>query len=654
MRRIFNRVSILLMLIAAFLLTTSDIFMGPVAASGIKGAGTEDRNWITESEDPPTSTERYSVTVHEDVTIPMRDGVELKGRLFVPEDIDEVNACVLYPNGYGHGNPGNSGDRIPQELAERGYASIHLSMRGSGPSEGEGNLYNKYGQDGYDIVEWMAEQEWCDGNVGTIGTSLRGINQWLIAKENPPNLKAISPVIACGDCYDYLWYPGGMLPGPGRIARGEPEYTSAIEHRNFDDWWRERSTLTEDLKSIAENDIAVLVSGGWNDYISSGNVFAFKDLSKYTPSSHLIMGPGAHGSVSNLLPYDFEDYQVLWFDHYMKGIDNGIDERDPVLIYVQGADEWRSEEAWPIADARSVKMYLSDETSNTISSKNDGSFSIMPQSTNNHVNYDFSPEEGPFLHTMLDSSAGRLSIDQKTYEEQTVTWTTDALLDPTEITGAMTLNVWAESDSEDFDFVVQVSDVAPDGTSTAVTAGYLNAPRAKSRSNPEPVTPGKIEQYEIEILPTSYVFKEGHHIRISVSGGTIEHEEQSAPQGPGVNPNESSVKIYQGNNYPSSLDIPIVGTAVSPMDPGTIDDIKSTVVAFEKDGAFKNHGVSRSLQAQLDTVKRFENKGEINKAIKHMKDFQQKLKKEYEKEFISEDAYQTLDISTDYLLKKWE
>ncbi|MDN4073866.1 CocE/NonD family hydrolase [Fictibacillus terranigra] len=527
-----------------------------------KGIGTENRNWVIAAETPPTSTERYPVTVTEDVTITMRDGVRLKGRLFVPDLPDGPSACVLYPNGYGHGSPYAAENAVPRDLAERGYASLHVSMRGTAPSEGTGNLYNKYGEDGYDLVEWMANQSWCDGNVGTIGSSLRGINQWLIAKELPPSLKAISPIVACGDCYNYLWYPGGMQPGPGRIARGVPEYSSAIEHRNFDDWWRERSTLKEDLEAIADRGIAALISGGWNDYISPGNVQAFKDFSAAGGKAKLIMGPGAHGSVQGLLPYNFLDYQVLWFDHYLKGIDNGIDREDGVLIYVQGPNQYRYEKAWPIPDTKMARLYLSKEKSGTINSLNDGSLSI--KRTNRQklsTSYSYSPSSGPFLPTMLSTSAGRLKIDQKPYEEQTVTWTTGFLPVPIEVTGTLSLTFWAEANAVDSDFVVQVTDVALNGMSTQVSAGYLNASRAKSRTISTPLTPGKVEKYNIKILPTSYVFEAGHRLRLSIAGGTKALPEQTGPQGPGLNPVPASVKIYQDDLHPSSLDLPVIGAS---------------------------------------------------------------------------------------------
>lgn len=129
-----------------------------VQVDSSKGKGTENRNWVTEAKTPPTSDERYPVTVYEDVTIPMRDGVKLKGRLFLPDLPEGSIPSILLPNGYGHGEPGSGGNYLPNYLAERGYAVLHLSMRGSGTSEGEANLYHKYGQDGYDVVEWMADQ----------------------------------------------------------------------------------------------------------------------------------------------------------------------------------------------------------------------------------------------------------------------------------------------------------------------------------------------------------------------------------------------------------------------------------------------------------------------------------------------------------------
>lgn len=525
-------------------------------SSPVKGFGTENRKWVTEKE--TLAPERYAVEVEEDVEIEVRDGTIIRGRLLSPEGLDGPLPTIVQLNGYGHGVYGNTFESMLIDLAERGYAVLHVSMRGSGTSDGEAGLYNSYGLDGYDVIEWAADQPWSNGNVGTVGLSLLGISQWLAAKEMPPSLKAISPVVACTNCYDTLWNPGGMESGPGRIARGY-EYEVASEHRNYDEWWQERSVSTEQLEAIAESGVAAFISGGWNDYISPGNIEAYELYSAAGGPSKLIVSPGSHAYMSGIMPYEFEDYQALWFDHYLKGIDNGVAERDPVLIYVQGADQWRYETAWPLADTNYVDLYFSDKKSKSISSINDGSFTTKsPNKKHSSVSYSYSPEDGPFIPSLL-SSSGRLPIDQQPYEEEAVTWTTDALAVPTEVTGNMEATFWAEVDAEDADFVVQVTDVAPDGTSKQVVAGYLNASRAESQTTPTPLKPGEVNEYTVEILPTSYVFEKGHRIRVSISGGAKALEGQPAPQGPGINPIASTVQIYQDAAHPSSFRLPLIG-----------------------------------------------------------------------------------------------
>lgn len=526
--------------------------------SSIKGFGTDNRNWVKEKE--TLNVERYGVEVQEYIEIKVRDETIIRGRLILPKGKDGPLPTIVQLNGYGHGEYGNSFEGMLIDLAERGYAVLHVSMRGSGTSEGEAGLYNFYGQDGYDVIEWAADQPWSNGNVGTTGLSLLGISQWLAAKELPPSLKAISPVVACTNCYNTLWNPSGMESGPGRIARGY-EYQVAKEHRNFDEWWQERSVSSEQLKTIADSGVAAFISGGWNDYISPGNIEAYELYSAAGGASKLIVSPGSHAYLSGVMPYEFEDYQALWFEHYLKGEDNQVEERDPVLIYVQGANQWRYETSWPLADTNYTELFFNDKKSKSIDSINDGSLTAKaPNKKRSSASYSYSLKDGPFLPSLL-SSSGRLPINQQPYEEETVTWTTDALSVPTEVTGNMEATFWAEVDAEDADFVVQVTDVTPDGTSKQVVAGYLNASRADSQTTPKPLKPGETKKYTVEILPTSYVFKKGHRIRVSIVGGAKALEGQPGPQGPGLNSTPSTVEIYQDAAHPSSFKLPLIGVS---------------------------------------------------------------------------------------------
>lgn len=341
------------------------------------GAGTENRQWLPERAKVQNVSPRVPVTIEDDISVIARDGVKLDARLFRPTL--PVNTpptpCVLLSDGYGRSSPIGAGyDPVLMDVASHGYSVLHLSLRGSGKSGGEPILYNQFGQDGYDAVEWMAKQPWCNGNVGMIGPSLLGIAQWLTAKEAPPSLKVIVPQVACGDCYDALWYPGGMGLGPGREARknfpgAAAEYTTASAHRNLDAWWRAHTVLEPDMKAIAARGVAAFISGGLDDYITPGNMRAYQEFAAPGGArKRLLFAPHAHGWNIEFL----EDLQIQWLDHWLKKVDNGVENSPKVLLYVKGVDRWRYEADWPIPDTHFARMFMQPGHSGTIASLNDG------------------------------------------------------------------------------------------------------------------------------------------------------------------------------------------------------------------------------------------------------------------------------------------
>ena len=533
------------------------------AWSQVKGAGTEDRQWVTSAAPPPTSSERYTV-VPQEITITVRDGTVLGARLLMPQGVPgDVRPCVLLADGYGHNTATGTGVEPPlQDLATRGYAGVHVSLRGSGNSGGEANLYNKFGEDGYDVVEWMAQQPWCNGRVGMVGASLLGISQWLTAKEAPPSLKAIVPHVACGDCYDVLWYPGGMLPGPGRVSRGPIEYGAAAAHRDFDDFWAERTTLAPAVKEIARDGVAVMASGGWNDYISPANIRAYEQLPAATPRK-LLVGPDAHGiMVQNLLPYSYLEYSALWMDRFLRQISYGIVREPDATIYVQGANQWRLENRWPIPDTNRVSLFLHPEQSGSAVSLNDGTLQAAASTrAGGPQSIGYTTAAGPFLPSLTSASQGRYKADQRPFEANVLTWSTAPLDVPTEVTGHAKIKLWASVVGVDADFVVLLNDVAPDGTSKQVVVGYQNASHSRSESNPTPVPQGVPRLYAFELLPVSYVFAAGHRIRIAIAGGADVGSGITDPQGPGKSPYDANITIYQDSRRPSSLELPIIGTS---------------------------------------------------------------------------------------------
>jgi putative CocE/NonD family hydrolase len=188
----------------------------------------------------------------------------------------------------------------------------------------------------------------------------------------------------------------------------------------------------------------------------------------------------------------------------------------------------------------------------------------------------YDPRNGPFLKTMISASATppntrRLQFDHRHDEARVASWTSAPLSAAVEMTGFPTLTLWAASSGTDADFVVQLTDVAPDGYSKTVIAGYLNGPRqaytdrnTAAVAPPVPLEPGVPRKFTIKLLPASYVFPAGHRIRIAVAGGAeigpgADGQPQNAPQGPGRNPDAYELTLYQGDKYPSALELPLVG-----------------------------------------------------------------------------------------------
>ena len=404
------------------------------------GAGTEGRQWLPDRATPVNPVVRYPVNLQDDVTVTARDGTKLDARLFLPVQAAGAapTPCVLMTDGYGRAsNTGAAMEGPLFDIASRGYAVLHLSLRGSGKSGGTNDIYSHYGPDGYDAIEWMAKQPWCNGRVGMVGPSLLGISQWLAAREAPPSLQAIVPEVACGDCYGVLWFPGGMQPGPGREARriapgAEAEYPSALQHREFDAWWRARTTLAEDHAAIAARGVAAFIAGGLDDYISPANIRAYEQFNAPGGArKRLFIGPYAHGWHTEFI----QELQIQWLDRWLKDAANGADTAPRVVLYIKGANRWRYENDWPIADAKPVRLFLQAAKSGSIGSLNDGTLAApAPAGAAAPAVLPYTPQAGPFLPVLLSATVGRSAADQRPDEQRVVTWTTAPLAAATEVT----------------------------------------------------------------------------------------------------------------------------------------------------------------------------------------------------------------------------
>ena len=503
-------------------------------------------------------------------------------------ELDPALPCILVTNGYGIAGNNTRRQELLVPLVERGYLGIEVALREASRDPlsqqiGVNDYLRHYGADGVAIVHWIVKTYGCGmsngdpgtARVGMLGTSLLGVSQLqlLIHPELPSALRAVVPAVA-DMAYHGFWFPGGMLPGPGRVARSGGEFRRMFPmHRDFDEFWNERQVTRQKLMAPASRGVAMLMVGGWDDYITPGGIEAYEEYRAVSgvERKKLVVSDAGHGTPMAL----YQPLAIQWMDFWLKGKQNGATDQR-VAIFVRGPDRWRTEREWPIPDAVPLHLFLGGDRSPSLASPQAGVLDLRPRSKDRTFEVPYDPRNGPFLKTMISASAEppnsrRLQVNHSSDEARVASWTSEPLAAPVEMTGFPVLTLWAASSTTDADFVVQLTDVAPDGYSRAVVPGYLNGPRQAytARNNarvepPVPLEPGVPRKFTIRLLPTSYVFPAGHRIRVSVAGGTevgpgADGQPQNAPQGPGRNPDAFRLTIFQGVDHPSSLELPLVG-----------------------------------------------------------------------------------------------
>lgn len=373
----------------------------------------------------------YAKLLH--VRVPMRDNVRLDTNVFHPLGGGRFPTVLLRtPYGKGPDLPASY-----QSFIQHGYAVVMQDVRGRFASGGVFDVLHQEGPDGYDTLNWIAEQPWSDGKVGMIGGSYLGIAQWQVALLNNPHLKAIFPVVSGSDEYlDRYYSQGGAMKLGHRLlwmsqnltpaGQAKPKfndyiyhlplrtvdrsatrrtlgfYQTILNHPAYDSFWKDLS-VRENIERVH---VPVFAVGGWYDNFAESDLEAFSALHKLygrLDDKHRIMiGPWAHNMSMPFQGVNFGDdssspiraYQIDWFDHWLKGApEDGrrfspeawhavraeVDEA-PVHIFVMGVNRWRDEPDWPLARARNTPLYLASEHSAN-SLNGDGVLEWKPERT---------------------------------------------------------------------------------------------------------------------------------------------------------------------------------------------------------------------------------------------------------------------------------
>ncbi len=496
----------------------------------------------------------YSTQVHYNIRVPMRDGITLSANLWLPlasrptETFPAILEMIPYRKDDWRA-PGDQQRGI--YFAQRGFAFCRLDVRGTGSSEGL--ALDEYTpdetQDGYEAVEWLAAQSWCNGNVGMWGISYGGFTSIQVALLQPPHLKAIVPVYATDDRYlDDVHYLGGCmtaselaqyavsmvgmnaLPAKVDYVGGEwaAQWKARLEQTPWLIEWLRQQTDGPYWRSgsLAPNydriTCAILSIGGWADSYPNAPL-RMQAHCRHAPRKTLI-GNWAHSLPDSAYPGPNVDWLrevERFFDHWLKGIDNGVI-NDPALIYYRREytlpeafpkmmnGEWIAEAEYPIGRMKAAEFYLGDHILSPDPS---------PYKGEGRDWYPHRPTHG--TRSSLCYGAGvapnGLARDLRPDEALSLTYTSEPLDEPVDIIGMPEAVLFLSCTAPVAYVVVRLADVAPDDTSALVTAGILNLTHRNSHADPQPLTPGEVYEVRVPLRAVGYRFLPGQRIRLSIA-----------------------------------------------------------------------------------------------------------------------------------------
>jgi putative CocE/NonD family hydrolase len=520
------------------------------------------------------------VDVVKDVRIQMRDGVVLAADLYTPQEARDTPLPVVIDYIPYRKDEVAAGVRWYSYLPQNGYIVARVDIRGTGASEGYApDEYVAQEQaDGFDTIEWLAEQPFCDGNVNMMGISYGGFTALQVATTQPPHLRSIIPIDFTDDRYrDDCHYVGGHMrmyydvssygiamvasnalpPDPQwaedwaerwqeHLDRNEPYLLKWLRHQTDGPYWRQGS-----VGDIAERiTCPVFMIGGWADGYHNT---PFRLYEMLTVPRRVIIGPWHHATPDNGVPGPRIDYLpevVRWLDHWCKGRDTGVLDEPPIVVYEQeyqrpNADritqtgKWRAERSWPAPGASAETLYLGVDNRLEDSVGGDGA---------DQLEYDATVGTRGGLW-----SAGvpfGLTGDQRLDEAASLTYTSKPLESDLHILGRARVELHVSSSATVIGFAVSLSDVSPDGHSHLVAKGILNATRRNSLTDPEPLVPGEVYSLIVDVDCTAWRFAEGHRIRVSIANADW----------PNVwpTPEPATSQIWRGTTRPSRISLPAV------------------------------------------------------------------------------------------------
>lgn len=469
----------------------------------------------------------------ETIMMPMPDGVRLATDIYRP-DTDEKVPVILVRTTYGR--KGFAKMLLPF-LQGKKMALVMQDTRGRHDSEGLSNTFVDDTADGYEAVEWVAAQPWCDGKIGTGGISALGITQYLLNKKPPEHLSCQHVMAAPESLYHTIVYQGGAVRRSlfygWVLGQNFPTHVFQLilSQVDYSDMWRQLD-LSVDYEKV---NVPIMHMTGWYDLYARGNIEAFMNIQqKGGPNARgrqlLVVGPWTHSGFLGIdktqvgeLKYpansDYDPMKVVaWYQECLQGKDKGFISGPAVRYYVMGdtedkgapGNEWRASDSWPVPSTPTT-FYFHKDGALGVDKPADpaASLSIVDNPA------DPVPTLGSREHGMERHTVDLRPIEQR---PDVLVFTTPPLEKPVEVTGHISAKLFFTTDVVDTDFAVRLTDVYPDGRSMLITDGIVRASHRDGFEKRIPITPGETVEVEVEVWPTSIVFNKGHRIRVDVSG----------------------------------------------------------------------------------------------------------------------------------------
>ena len=606
--------------------------------------------------------------------VPAKDGTQLAVDVLLPtrggEPAAEPVPVVLHYTRYIRAIETEDGSVIGMErdptlrhLLEHGYAIAAADARGTGASYGvhHGAFSVEETRDSFAIIEWLGSQPWSNGKVGMSGRSYPGMTQYQAATQAPPALKAIFAEMAGPSAYDFIYRGGafkkdfidvwgaatraqdlGEAGAPARVdadVSGELREAAIAEHsanlwapelitetshlRNFSmdregggHWsWDEVIATIDDADAIAESGIGVYHLVGWYDIYTTQQPWLYATLEGRSPQKMMI-GPWVHSGGYGGTVHKAEI--LRWYDYWLKGIDNGVMDEEPVHYYVmqgnhtmpepapqvaegegppptldeakaENGEAWVATTEWP-PQADQVRVYLSGGTSGTIDSVNDGVLArgaAPADSGADRYVVDYTASSGEFSRWMngygsrREDVVGATYFDERTPEaKKALTYTTEPLEEAVTVVGYPVVHLWITSTATDGDFFAYLEEVDSEGRAHYVSEGVVRASHRRTSEAPfdnfglpfhrsyaedlTPLAPGEPTEVTFDLMGTAITFDQGHHLRITITGADARN---FAPYPDPDGQDAPTIEVLRGGERASFVSMPVMpsgGGGVTP------------------------------------------------------------------------------------------